>query len=162
MEQRRWRLVLDTNTVLRGIASASSAASKVLHAAERRVFVPLLSKPVLDEYRAVLTDPAIMQRFPRLTPQVVHVTIGRLRYVSDYLPAPKIEFEFPRDTRDQRFLELAIAMDATHILSFDQDLLSLPISHSESGRRFRQRLPGVRVLRADQFLVEYAELFRPT
>ena len=46
------RVVLDTNTLLRGLVSRSSPAAQVRRAAEARLFVTLLSKPVLDEYRA--------------------------------------------------------------------------------------------------------------
>jgi hypothetical protein len=48
--------VLDTNTLLRGLVADSSAAARVRRGAERRAFVTLLSKPVIDAYRAILTQ----------------------------------------------------------------------------------------------------------
>jgi len=155
-----FRIVLDTNTLLRGLVSGSSAAAKVRRAAERRLVVPLVSKPVLDEYRAVLNDGALAERFPEITPELVEITIRRLRFVSDYIRAPQIVFEYRRDARDQKFIELAIALRATHIISFDKDLLSMPTSRSEAGKRFRQRLPGVKVLTAAEFLERYARTLR--
>jgi putative PIN family toxin of toxin-antitoxin system len=149
------RVVLDTNTLLRGLVSAGSAAATVRRAAERRAFVPLLSKPVLDEYRAVLSDPAIVAKFLELTPELVEITMSRLRYVGDYVRAPRAMFEYRRDARDQKFIELAISLGATHILSFDKDLLSLPASRTEAGTRFRQRLPSVRVLAPGEFLNQH-------
>jgi putative PIN family toxin of toxin-antitoxin system len=117
------RVVFDTNTLLRAIANSASPAARVLRAAERRIVIPLLSKPVTDEYRAVLNDPALATRFRELNPETVEMVIERLRYVGDYTRLPNIEFEYNRDPRDQKFLELAIALKATHILSFDADLL---------------------------------------
>jgi len=154
------RVVLDTNTLLRGLISANSAAAKVRGGAEGRVFIPLLSKPVLDEYRAVLGSEAIVSRFPEITPELVEVTTRRLRFVSDYVRTPKVTFEYRRDPLDQKFIELAIALNATHLISADNDLLSLPSSHSEAGRRFRQRLPNLEVLAAGTFINKYAQILR--
>ncbi|MGA2585356.1 MAG: putative toxin-antitoxin system toxin component, PIN family [Tepidisphaeraceae bacterium] len=155
MLQPSLRIVIDTNTLLRGLVSASSAAARIRRAAEQRVFIPLLSKPVLDEYRAVLLDEAIAKRFPEITPELVEVTIRRLRFIGDYSRQPNTRFRYERDESDQRFLELAIGLKATHILSSDKDLLSLPQSQTDAGRRFRQRLPDVEVMEAGDFLRKY-------
>lgn len=100
----------------------------------------------------VLTDEEIVAKFPEITPKLVEITIRRLRFIGEYLRTPIARFEYPRDPADQKFVELAIDLQATHILSFDQDLLSLPRSRGEAGRRFRQRLPGVQVVDAPTFL----------
>jgi putative PIN family toxin of toxin-antitoxin system len=146
------RLVLDTNVVVRGLASESSAAAKVISAAEQRRFVTLLSRSVVAEYAAVLTDPDLCERFPSLSGGRVGVTLARLRFVGDYLRRISPQFAFPRDQRDAKFIELAIAGRATHIVSCDQDLLSLPIGRTDAARRFRQRLPGVQALEPGDFL----------
>lgn len=87
-----------------------------------------------------------------MTPELVEITMRRLQFVSDYIRIPKVEFKSPRDPLDRKFIELAISLKATHILSFDKDLLSLPTSRAEAGRRFRQRLPQTAVLTAGEFL----------
>lgn len=159
MPRSAFRIVLDTNTLLRGLVARTSAAAKVRRAAERRLFVPLLSKPVIDEYREVLTDEGIVEKFPEITAELVEITIRRLRFIGEYLRTPVARFEYRRDPDDQKFVELAIDLQATHILSFDQDLLSIPRSRGEAGRRFRQRLPGVEILDAPTFLRKHgAEL----
>jgi putative PIN family toxin of toxin-antitoxin system len=147
--------VIDTNTVLRAVVSEFSAAAKILRAAENRSFVPLLSRPVLDEYWTVLSDPIILRKFPRLDLELVKTLMRDLRYVSDYVRSCDAEFSYPRDQRDAKFIELAISLKATHILSYDNDLLSLPTSRTEAGRRFRQRLPETAVLDAGEFLKRY-------
>lgn len=156
MRPTQFRIVIDTNTLLRSLIVSTSAAAKIRRAAEKRIFIPLLSKPVLDEYRAVLLDKAIVERFPEITPRVVDITVRRLHFVSDYLRSPKVRFEFLRDVADQKFIELAIGLKATHILSSDKDLLSLPRGRSDAGRRFRQRLPEIEVLAAEGFIQKYA------
>jgi putative PIN family toxin of toxin-antitoxin system len=140
------RLVLDTNVLLAGLASESSASQRVVDALSDRKAVPLLSPAVLAEYRAVLLHPTIAGGFANLTPRRVALALHRLRYVADYYRTVRARFEFPRDPRDAPFVELAIAGGATHIVTLDPDLLSLPRSRTDAGRRFRQRLPRVEVL----------------
>jgi len=137
---------------LRGLFNNSSAAGKVLEAVEARRVVLLLSKPLMAEYRAVLSDSAVLERFPDLTEECVEVALRRLRYFGEYLANVRTRFEFERDPRDEKLIELAIAARATDILSTVNDLLSLAIGHNDACRRFRQRLPNVRVLRPGEFL----------
>ena len=68
-------------------------------------------------------------------PQSPCRTIRRLRFVGDYLRSPRSRFDYRRDERDQKFLELAISLRATHILSADKDLLFLPEGQSEASKR---------------------------
>ena len=145
------RIVLDTNVVLRGLVSERSAAAKIFEAADARRFVTLLNKPVLDEYRAVLSDQELVERFPALTARRVQVALARLRFVGDYLRHGKATFQFPRDRRDAKFIALAIDGHATHLVSEDSDLLSLASGRGDSARRLRQRMPRLRVLSAFEF-----------
>ncbi len=123
-----------------------------MRAAEQRALLPLLSKPVLDEYRAVLADGEIVERFPEITPELVQITIRRLRFVGDYVRSPKVRFQLPRDVRDEKFIELALALNATHIVTHDADLLSLTTSVTDAGKRFRQRLPNVEIVTAGELV----------
>jgi predicted nucleic acid-binding protein len=50
------------------------------------------------------------------------------------------------------FVELAIVGSATHIVTFDPDLLSLSTDRTDAAKRFRQRLPGIQVLRPGQLI----------
>jgi putative PIN family toxin of toxin-antitoxin system len=65
------RLVLDTNVLLAGLVAESSASQKVVDALQARKAVPLISPPVMAEYRAVLLHPGILARFANLTPRRV-------------------------------------------------------------------------------------------
>ncbi len=146
------RLILDTNIVLRGLLNIRSASGRIIEAVERRSVVLLLSRPVLAEYRAVLTAPAIVERFPELTAEKAEVALRRFRYLAEYARTVGARFSFPRDPRDEKLIELAISARATDIVSSDDDLLSLPAGHGEAAKRFRQRLPGVRVLNPAEFV----------
>jgi putative PIN family toxin of toxin-antitoxin system len=160
MPRSSLRVVIDTNVLLRGLASRTSNSASVLRAAERRLFVVLLSKPIVDEYRTVLLNPNVIKKFPRITPALFDATIQHLRFIGDYERTPSAQFEFARDPRDEKFIESAISQSATHILTYDKDLLSLPGNQDEAGKRFRQRLAGVGVMDGGVFLDEYANEFK--
>jgi putative PIN family toxin of toxin-antitoxin system len=119
----------------------------------------LLSKPVVREYRAVLTGRDVMQRQPAITPERVGIVLLRLQYVSAYLRRVGAQFSLARDSQDEKFIELAIAGNATHLLSFDNDLLSLPSGRNDDAKRFRQRLPRILVQSPDEFVNSNRELF---
>jgi putative PIN family toxin of toxin-antitoxin system len=150
------RIILDTNALLNGLIAAGSASRRILRAAEDRLVIPLLSKPVLDEYVAVLLDEELREQFPHLDTELVEVTIRRLRYVGEYIRAPRTHFEYRRDPRDEKFIELAIALRADYLITFDEDLLSLPTNRGEAGRRFRQRLRGVQLMKPRRMVERFA------
>jgi putative PIN family toxin of toxin-antitoxin system len=147
-----FRLVLDTNVLLAGLASKSSASQKIVDALKARTFIPLLSLPVLAEYRAVLLHPAIGAKFENLTARRVELALHRLRYVGDLYRNVRVRFELERDPKDAMFVELAIAAEATHLITMDGDLLSLPAARTDAGKRFRHRLPRLIVQNPQAFV----------
>lgn len=153
------RLVLDTNVLLAGLVSKSSASQKVVDALQARKAIPLLSLPVLAEYRVVLLHPAIIARFGNLTLRRVELSLRRLRYIGDEYRTTRVKFELPRDPRDAMFIELAIAGRATHLVTMDADLLTISTAHTDAGKRFRQRLPQIKVQTPQRFIEEWGRTF---
>jgi uncharacterized protein len=145
------RVVLDTNVLLRGVLNARSAAGRLVDACDSREFLLLLSRPLLAEYRAVLAHPEIVSRHPELTLERVELVLKRLRYVGDILSCHS-RFEFARDPKDEKLIELAIDGRATHIVTADNDLLSLPTGRRDASKRFRQRLRDVQILTPAEFV----------
>jgi len=146
-----FRVVLDTNILVRGIVSGGSPAATILAAADERRFTLLLSKPVLREYSSVLSALVLSKRFASLTPATIEVLLERLRYLADYQREINVRFLFPRDPADRPFLELAIAGGATHLVTADPDLLGLPAGRDDSAKRLRRRCPNLRVVDALNF-----------
>lgn len=151
----RLRVVLDTNTLLNGLVNRDSASGRVLDHCEKRRVLLLLSRPVQAEYKRVLGSRALVRRNPEITPEAVELVLRRLRYIGEYLGHIGASFRFDRDRDDEPFIELAIAGAASHVVTGDNDLLSLTVGHDDASRRFRQRLPGIHVLRPAAFLREF-------
>jgi putative PIN family toxin of toxin-antitoxin system len=154
------RLVLDTNTLLSGLADRRGACGRVLNHCENRRVLLLLSRPVQAEYRRVLGSAEILRRNPELTGEAIELVLRRLRYVGDYLGQVRASFRFDRDPDDEPFIELAIAGAASYLVTSDKDLLSLPAGRDDAARRFRQRLSAIRVLRPGAFLRELESTVR--
>jgi uncharacterized protein len=149
------RVVLDTNIVVRGLINPRCDSGRILHCCEQRRVVAVLSRALLSEYRAVLNDPALVARYPHLTPIKIRMAVERLTYVGEVLRTVSVRFDFPRDNKDEKLITLAIAGRATHLLTTDLDLLDLPEGHDDAAKRFRQRLAMIQVLAPDQFVQRY-------
>ena len=149
------RIVLDTNTLLSGMANPKSASGRLLAHCESRRAVLLISRPVQAEYRRVLGSAEMLRRNPEITDEAIELVLRRLRYVGEYLRQIEARFRFERDPNDESFIELAIDGSASHLVTNDNDLLSLVRGHDEAAKRFRQRLPALRVLRAGEFMLEF-------
>ena len=148
----RYRVVLDTNILLRGLVNLRSNSGSVVDACDRRAVVLLLSKPVLNEYRFVLTSPEVTQRYPELTEERIEVALRRLTYVGDVFRSLRRRFPYPRDPGDEKFIELAIAGEATHIITGDRDLLVLSSGRGGVAKRLRQQAPSLKITTAADFL----------
>lgn len=146
------RVVLDTNILVRAFINLGSNAGRIVRACEQRRVVVLLSKAVLDEYRYVLREPYVLSRYPQLDRPEIGVALERLRYVGDMYRRVRARFPYPRDPKDSHLIELAITGGATHLITTDNDLLTLPAGRDDAAKRFRQRLPHLTSLKPDAFV----------
>jgi putative PIN family toxin of toxin-antitoxin system len=149
------RVILDTNTLLRGFANHDSASGPIISLCERRNVLLLLSRPVVAEYRRVLGSKEILRRNPDITTANIELVLRRLRYVGHFLADVRARFHLARHPDDEPFLELAIDGSATHLITNDNDMLALVSEHDDAAKRFRQRLHGLRIIRPEQFIREY-------
>ena len=151
----RFKLIIDTNVLVRGLANRDSLSGQLLRLCEKRKVQMLLSRPVIREYRDVLARKELTHSHSAITPEIVSLVIDRLRYCADFVDPVRARFRYDRDPDDACFLELAIAGGGSHIITYDNDLLSLPNDHTDAGKRFTQRLPRVRVAEAGEFMREF-------
>ena len=147
-----FRVILDTNIIVRGLINRRSDSGRILLACEDRRIVALLSRALLAEYRYVLADADLVARYPELEPKKVEIALERLAYVADVLKTVQARFHYPRDPGDEKLLGLAIAGGATHLITTDRDFLDLPAGRGDAARRFRQRLPQLAVLLPEDFI----------
>ena len=119
------RVILDTNIVVRGLIDEKCPSGLIMKACESRDLIPVLSKPLLLEYREILMKRSLAEVYPQLTRSHVEMALERLVYLGDVVRRLK-RFEFPRDPKDAKLIELMLSGKVTNLISTDKDLLDLP------------------------------------
>ena len=114
------RVVLDTNAVVSAALFSPSRPRQVIAYVTARGTI-LISFAVLDELEAVMRRP----RFDRYASAE-----ERINFLDDLIErAEPVEINHRitacRDPKDDKFLELALSGNASHIISGDRDLLAL-------------------------------------
>jgi putative PIN family toxin of toxin-antitoxin system len=132
---------------LQGAARKEGPAGGCLGLFEREEIDLFVSPEILSEVDDVLRRPKLRRKFPALTHEAVNAFLEDLRSrASLILEIPKV-FEYPRDPKDEPYLNLAIAAEARYLVSFDNDLLDLMDDPD-----FRQRFPQLTILDPPAFL----------
>lgn len=129
------RVILDTNVLISGLLLSSSTPQKVFDWVTQQEIL-LVSETTFEEiYTTLLRDK--FNKYISLEKRLKFLSI--LREKADIVEIVE-EISIFRDPKDNKFLELAVAGNATHLITGDQDLLTL--------HPFR----GVNILTASQFL----------
>jgi len=119
---------------------------------EAGVITLFVSEPVLREVRDVLTRPKLRRQMPRLTDVRVSALLQRLANKAVLIQNVPEEFQYPRDPKDEMYLNLAIVTNATCLVSRDEDLLDLMNTSTDVAREFRRRFPFLRIIKAADFV----------
>ncbi|MCY2993819.1 MAG: putative toxin-antitoxin system toxin component, PIN family [Planctomycetota bacterium] len=144
--------VFDCMVFLQGAARAEGPAAACLRLAEAGHVELFLSVEVLDDVRDVLTRPRIRKKFPTLTYETVAAFLTRLGSFAHCLAETPSLITLARDPKDEKYLKLAVAARATHLVTWDQDLLSLMDNPGPDAQAIRGRLPHIAILDPVAFL----------
>jgi putative PIN family toxin of toxin-antitoxin system len=116
--------------------------SGVCFAHARSGSITLITSPeTIAELSGLLGRPNIRKKFPHLTDEVAESFLREVERNSTSLDTVPREFQYPRDPKDEPYINLAIAAQADYLTSRDKDLLDL--MHDPD---FTARFPGIRVL----------------
>lgn len=146
------RVVFDCQVFLQAALSDHGPAGRCLRAVDLRIVQLCLSGSVLAEIGDVLARPELQRRFERLTPTLIDHFLSRLRRLAVLVDDVPSLFAYDRDPDDEPYINLAIAADATHLVSRDRDILDLRSEQSRDGRRLRELAPGLSILDPVQFI----------
>ena len=113
------RAVLDTNVVVSALLF-DGHPSRLTPFWQQRRLLPVISRPVLQEYLRVLAYP----KFKLTSPEVRQAIDELLPYAEVALPRKRLRV-IRRDPADNKFLECATAGKAQYLVSGNADLLSL-------------------------------------
>lgn len=105
----------------------------------------------------MLTRPKMQHRFSTLTAETVSAFLTRVsrlaRVVSD---VPRV-VSLPRDPKDEKYLDLAVAVGAECLVSRDNDLLDLMDAQRPESQAFRAAFPQITILDPVTFLRAFSK-----
>lgn len=149
----RPRAVFDCMLFLQATGRPTGPAAACLRLFESGALTLCVSDDVLREVEDVLSRPMLRRKNPLLTDQAVRQLLDRLARLATRLDAVPPRFPYPRDPKDEPYLNLAIAAGASYLVTWDKDLLDLMADNPE-GIAFRGRFPGLIILTPVTFLHE--------
>ncbi len=148
----RTRTVFDCNVCVQALAFETGPAAQALRLIEGGHCELFNSVATLRELRQVLGYEEILAISPRLTPHRIAAFLERLAYRSTLVRRVRHIFDFPRDPRDEPYLDLSAAARADYLVTRDKDMLWLMTGHSAFCKEFRRRTHPLRVVDPVAFL----------
>jgi putative PIN family toxin of toxin-antitoxin system len=141
----RPRVVFDCMIFLQATASESGPAATLLRLVDRNLLSLFVSREILDEVRDVLSRSKIQEKNPDITSERVDALITRVSEKGAFVDAVPKHFSYARDPRDEKYINLAIEVEADYIVSRDQDLLDLMTGYTEECKDFRRRFRSLKI-----------------
>jgi len=131
------RIVLDTNVFISGIFF-TGPPSHILEAWRDGKVQVLVSPSILDEYQRIAAELAVQFRDIDLKPFLDLLTVE-----AEIVLAPSLPPVIRDDPSDDKFLEAAVAGNASYIISGDKHLLKI------------SEFQGIQVLKPRDFVQRY-------
>jgi len=145
---RSWNCV----TFLQAAMNPAGPSGVCLRLAEDGTVRLTVSDATLNELREVLSRPEIRRKRCSLTDEVVTAFLATVARVATSQTSVPVVFTYARDPKDEPYVNLAITMQATYLVSFDDDLLDLMKEDNADGRALRALAPNLVILTPPQFL----------
>ena len=148
----RPRAVFDCMVFLQAAARMTGPAAACWQLAKTGAIDLFVSPAASAEVKDVLNRPRTLRQFPYLTPAAVDAYVSEVDGHSTQVIDVPSAFTVERDPKDSLYVNLAVAANASYLISRDLDLLDLMQDES-----FRQRFPNLTILDPVAFLREMAK-----
>lgn len=146
------RVVFDCMIFLQAAINEDSPAAELFRQVEKNVLRLFVSQEILIEIRDVLKRPKILSGNPHLTDEYIKLFIGKALSKAVFVKDIPSRFNYPRDPKDEKYINLAIESDADYLVSRDKDLLDLMTDISIEGKEFRQKSRPLKIVEPIEFL----------
>jgi len=127
--------------VFQAAANSEGPAAELFRRLEAGWFNLYVSAEILNEMRDVLSRPKLRAKNRHITDESVRRVFESLSRFARSVSGVPSAFSLPRDPDDEPYLNLAVAVDADHLVTWDIDLLDL--MHDEG---FRSQYPHLLIL----------------
>jgi putative PIN family toxin of toxin-antitoxin system len=110
-----------------------------------------LSPEIVADIQDVLTRPRHRIQFPQLTRERVTAFLDTITRDSHFMQNVPEVYVLARDSKDSKYINLAIAAEAPFLVTRDNDLLDL-MSDSPQGTDFQRRFSRLRIVDPASFV----------
>lgn len=109
------KVIIDTNVIVSAALRDRDPETIILFVAERPDFQWIVSDPIIEEYKGVLSRArfALPQDLLRKWNEMIDALTTRIEV--------DVKVDFPRDRQDAKFLECALACEADYLITGDKD-----------------------------------------
>jgi putative PIN family toxin of toxin-antitoxin system len=145
-------VIYDCMIFLQGLLSESGIAVSCFELFENGIVELFVSEEILSEIQDVITRPKLQAKYSRLTNERAEKLVETLRTKATIIKNVPQVFNYTRDPKDEKYINLAVACDAKYIVSRDSDLLDLMTSYDAESKEFRQKTRPLRIIDPLEFL----------
>src|SRR5688572_32802352 len=105
---------------VQGAARTKNPANACFELVEAGVIELYLSQEILTEIEDVLARPKFRKRFASLTDEMIEVFLDDSKGKAVILKSAPSVFKYPRDPKDEKYINLAVEANADYIVSRDK------------------------------------------
>ena len=145
-------VVVDCMVFVQAAANKQSSAARILDLLDEGKITLYVSKLILAETRYVLNRSDVRARLRKLADVAVEALFERLEQNATLIKQVPKRFVYPRDPKDEPYINLAVEMQADYLVSRDNDLLDLMKWEQEEGREFQKRFRFLKIVTPESFL----------
>lgn len=144
--------VFDCMIFLQGLVKERGFAVDCVELVEKDEIQLFVSEEILAEIADVLTRPKLREKFSLLTVERVERLLEMLRQKAILIKNVPEIFSYPRDPKDEKYVNLAVEAKAAYIVSRDKDLLDLMVDFTDEAKEFRQKFRLLKVIEPMELL----------
>lgn len=111
-----------------------------------------VSEEVLAEIQDVITRPKLQAKYSRLINKRAELLIEILQTKATVVKNVPPVFNYIRDPKDEKYINLAVESGAHYIVTRDSDLLDLMTGCDVESKEFRQKTRPLKVVEPLEFL----------
>ncbi len=152
MRKENLPAVFDCMIYLQAAINEKSPAAEIFRQVESGNVLLFISNEILEEIRDVLTRPKVLFKYPHLTVESVEIFLNRVLSKAKLINKTPKHFQYSRDPKDEKYINLAVAARAHYVVSRDNDLLDLMTDFDAESKKFRQKFRWLKVVAPVEFL----------
>lgn len=144
--------IFDAMIFLRAAANPHGEARRCLRAIEYGRCRLVVSQASRYEVIDVLNRTEVRRKLPSLTNDCADEIVAFIDSFAVQVRHVPLIFNYPRDPKDEKYLNLAITVNAKYLVTRDSDLLDLMKPDDPEGIAFRTAYPAIEILELAAFL----------